>query len=517
VTDGDAERLSRARIEQRFKTNSGLIIAMRFVTAGLSLATIPVLVSYLGVAGYGTWEALLALATLTSLFQTAISGTLIWRVSDAYGRVDTEEIRRIARVGAGISWALFLVLAPLAWLLREPAVAFLRIPIETRPVAAEMFPIVAAITLLTGLTLTLEAVVSGCQRTGLVNVVMAAAQAVNYAVVIVVAVFGGGLWSLVAGQVVGFAARLGGAWAAARVSYGAVSLMPMMPGGSDSVLARYGGLMAVGSVAAALRDQTDKIILASLASPVWVAYYGIAARLCSLVMEIISFFYVPILTAAGALNAMGQWDSVRRLYTRLMATVSTATGLVVIVVAGLADRLVILWLGRPIPEVTVLLWLLITGTASAAILTGPGTAICRGCGRVGIETTYLTVNLVLNFFLTIALVLLIGPIGTAVATGTTWALSSVLFLVVLHRRLDLPAEASRRAVGTALVAAALAGALYWISRALGLPAGRSDALVSVVWLGAASAFAYVLLLMALRLVSVTEMYGDLRSLLRRAA
>jgi O-antigen/teichoic acid export membrane protein len=490
---------------------------MRAVTAGLSLATIPILVSYLGVAGYGAWEALLALATLTSLFQTAISGTLIWRVSDAYGRLDTEEIRRIARVGAGIGWALFLVLAPLAWFLREPAVAFLRIPIETRPLAAEMFPIVAAITLLGGLTLTLEAVVSGCQRTGLVNVVMAGAQAVNYAVVIVMAVLGGGLWSLVAGQAAGFVARLGGAWAAARESYGAVSLMPLMAGGSDTVVARYAGLMAVGSVAAALRDQTDKIILASLASPVWVAYYGIAARLCSLVMEIISFFYVPILTAAGALNAMGQWDGIRRLYTRLMTTVSTATGLIVIVVAGLADRLVILWLGRPIPEVTLLLWLLITGTASAAILTGPGTAICRGIGRVGIETTYLTLNLVLNLFLTIALVLLIGPIGTAVATGTTWAFSSILFLVVLHRRLDLPAEASQRAGATALLAATVAAALYWTSRVLGLPTGRHDAFVSVVWLGAAGGFTYVALLISFRLVSINEMYGDLRSLLRRAA
>ena len=198
-------------------------------------------------------------------------------------------------------------------------------------------------------------------------------------------------------------------------------------------MARYSGLVTVGSVAAALRDQTDKVILASLASPAWVAYYGIAARLCGLVMEIISFFYLPILTAVGALNAMGDWDGVRRLYSRLMAIVSSLTGLVVVVVAGLADRLVVLWIGHPIPQVTILLWLLITGSASAAMLTGPGTAICRGCGRVEIETTYLAFNLVLNLVLTVSLVLLIGPIGTAVATGSTWALSSILFLFVLHK------------------------------------------------------------------------------------
>jgi O-antigen/teichoic acid export membrane protein len=508
--------LSRAGIEQRFRANSGLIIATRVVTAGLSLATIPVLVSRLGVAGYGTWEALLALASLTSLFQTAISGTLIWRISDAYGRLDTEEIRRTTRLGAGVSWGLLVLLLPVAWLLREPAVNLLHVPMESRQVASEMFPIVAGLTLLGGLSQTLEAVVSGCQRTGLVNVVVAGAQIVNYAVVIVLTLLGGGLWSLAAGQAAGFVTRFAGAWVAARTSYGLVSLTPLMPTRADLAMARYSGLMTVGSIAAALRDQTDKIILASLASPVWVAYYGIAARLCSLVMEIISFFYIPIMTAAGALNAMGDWDGVRRLYSRLMITVSTATGLIVIVVAGLSDRLVILWLGHPIPQVTPLLWLLMTGTASAAILTGPGTAICRGCGRVGIETTYLAFNLVLNLFLTVLLVLLIGPIGTAVATGTTWAVSSILFLVVLHKRLDLPVDASQRAAATALLAALVAAVLYWTSRVIGLPGGRQDAFLSVVWLGMVGGAAYGVLIVSFRLVSVTEAYAGFRTMLRRA-
>src|SRR4030095_12865770 len=100
------------------------------------------------------------------------------------------------------------------------------------------------------------------------------------------------------------------------------------------------------------REQTDKVILASLASPEWVAFYGIAARLSGLVTEIISFVYLPILTAVGALNAIGDWDGVRCLYRRLMATVSIVTGLIVIVVAGLAERIVILWIGHPIPQVT---------------------------------------------------------------------------------------------------------------------------------------------------------------------
>jgi len=157
-------RAVRSRIEYRFLANSGLIVAARVVTAGLSLATIPVLVSAIGVAGYGTWEAVLALASVASVFQGAVSGTLVWRVSEAYGRGDTPEIRRLIRLGASASWVLFVLLWPVAWFLREPAVHFLRVSTESREPVSLMFAIVAALTLLGGLSETLEAVVSGCQR-----------------------------------------------------------------------------------------------------------------------------------------------------------------------------------------------------------------------------------------------------------------------------------------------------------------------------------------------------------------
>jgi peptidoglycan biosynthesis protein MviN/MurJ (putative lipid II flippase) len=177
------------------------------------------------------------------------------------------------------------------------------------------------------------------------------------------------------------------------------------------------------------------------------------------------------------------------------------------------DRLVILWIGEAIPQVRVLLWLLITGTATAAILTGPGTAISRGCGLAAIEATYLAVNLVLNLVFTIVLVLLIGPVGTAAATGLTWALSSILFLFVLHRKMDLPVDASRQAAGAALLAGATASIVYLTSSWLGLPAGRQEALVSVMLFATASALIYFALLASFRLISVRRVYGGLRSLL----
>lgn len=511
-----SEGLSRESIEKRFRTNSGLTVGARFATAALSLATIPVVVSRLGVGTFGTWESLFALASLAAVFQVGISGTLVWRISEAYGRGDAEEIRRLVRVGACGAWTVFLLVWPLTWLFSDAAVRFLRVSPDIEQQVVRMFPIMAGLVLLNGLIEALEAVVSGCQRTGLVNVVGAFAHALNYTAVIVLVLLGGGLWSLVVGQVIAFCVRFAGAWVASRSSFGAVSLLPQLPRRTDITMARYSGLLMVGSLAAALRDQTDKIVLASLASPTWVGYYGIAVRLSTLVMEIIRFVYYPILTAVGALNALGDWEGIRKLYRQLMAVVSIVTGLIVVLVLGLADYLIVFWIGRPIPEVTPLLWWLMAGNASAAMLTGPGTAICRGCGRPGIETIYLAVNLVLNLVLTVSLVLLIGPIGTAVATGSTWALSSILFLFVLHARVDLPVDASRRAAFTTMVAGGFAAAVYWLSGLAGLPEGRAQAVWYCAALGSIGAIGYFGALMSFRLLSVADAVRGVRGLIRVA-
>lgn len=516
MNDASGERkhptLSRTQIERQFLANSGLIIAARIITAALAFVTVPVLVSRFGVAGYGTWEALFALSSLASIFQAGVAGTVVWRVSHAFSQGDTDEIRRVARLGAGATWVVLALLWPVAWFLRGPIIQFLRVPPELQQVATDMLPFVVALVLLGGLCETLEGVVSGCQRTGLVNVIGAGAQILNYSVVILLTLFGAGLWSLVVGQAVGFVSRLAGAGAVAWSLSGPVSIVPLLPRRDDLAMARYSGLLTVSSVAAVLRDQTDKVILASLASPSWVGYYGMAARLAALVMEILRPLYSPLLTAAGALNANGDWAGVARLYSRSMTMVSVLTGLVLVLVAGLADYLVILWIGYPIPEVTWLLWLLITGRAAAAVLTGPGTAICRGSGRAGIETTYLAVNLVLNVVLTVWLVLWIGPAGTAVATGASWALASLLFIVLLHRRLDLPTDASRRAGALALLAAGVAVAVYWTSTALGSPADRDQALWLVVLLGTAGGLVYAGLTFLFRLISVRDLSSGWRLL-----
>jgi O-antigen/teichoic acid export membrane protein len=259
-------------------------------------------------------------------------------------------------------------------------------------------------------------------------------------------------------------------------------------------------LLAIGFVSSVLRDQTDKIVLALFGSALLVGYYGIAVRLASLLNEVSRLFYLPLLNAAGALNATGAWSAIQELYGTAMRLVPLATGILLIVVGGLANQVITLWIGTPTPAVIPFLLILLLGNVAAVTLTGPGTSICRGIGRVEIETAYVLTNLVGNIVLTILLVHAIGAFGTVIASSVTWAVSSIVFLILLHRRLALPVARSQSAVLALVAAAAIAMALVaTIPPSLGTQS-RASALLSIIVLGIPSAFIYLVFAFWLGLV-----------------
>lgn len=471
---------SQTEIRRGLFRNSGLIAACRFISASASLLSVPVIIGRLGIVGYGVWETMLSAAMITTILQNTVNSTMLWRLSAAYGAQDKAEIRRLVRIGVAVTLVLFVCITPLAWIVRIPLARLLHIASASDRAATGLLPLLVGIVVLGGINETMAAAISGSQRSGVTTLIQTVSLIVNYTVVIVGLLHGAGLSVLLIG--------LSTAWlinAIALYAYGSrvcgrLSLLPTVPDRNDvRLMSRYAGLTFVGFISAAMRGQTDKLVLAHFASPALVGCYGIAARLASVITEASNFFYVPTLAAAGALNANHDWAGVRRLYSNMMAIVSFAVGGVVVLIASLYDRILVLWLGRVLPDVPQILWLLLAGGGTAVILTGPGTAICKGIGRVGIETAYVLVGLSSNLVLTVVLVWKVGALGTVIASAVSWSASSLFFTYVLHAKLSLPNSGTRRALQTiAAVSITVLAIRWWIPA---LPAGATRQ--SAVWSG----------------------------------
>jgi O-antigen/teichoic acid export membrane protein len=405
----------------------------------------------LGIAGYGTWESIVAVSVLSNIFQTAISGTLLWMIANAYGAKDRETVHNYVRMAVFVSLLLFCTITPTAWFFRYSLVHLFRVPGPYVASAVWILPCVVGLMLLGCIGEIMGALIGGFQRAGKTTLVQAGALVANNASVVGCLLLGLGFWSLLVGFTIGFLVSFGGLFLVARRIVGPFSLVPMLP--SRAVMMKvmpYAGFMLLGALSMGLRDQTDKIVLSSVASPVWTGYFGIAARLASLITFVCTFFYVPTIAAAGALFARKDHAAIHRLYRDVFMMMSIIVGLVVVLLAGLHDRIILLWLGKAVPEAGRILYILLAGNALAVILTGTGSSVCKGMGIVGIETNYIIVGLVLNIALKFLLVPLMGPMGTVVSSTLSWSGSGLVFVYLLHKRTDIPLSDTLPALRTCL-------------------------------------------------------------------
>jgi O-antigen/teichoic acid export membrane protein len=194
-----------------------------------------------------------------------------------------------------------------------------------------------------------------------------------------------------------------------------------------------------------LRDSTDKFVLASVGNTLWTAWFGLASRLAGLTLMVCSFFYVPLVSAVAALAARDDWAGVRRIYANTMILMPFLAGAFVVLVASTYDRLLMIWIKQSVPQVGPILFILLTGNIIAIVLTGVGSSLCKGIGKVSIETTYIVICVAANVVLKLTLTPWLGPIGSVLSSAGSWALGSIVFVIMLHRAVELPNTAIRAA------------------------------------------------------------------------
>jgi O-antigen/teichoic acid export membrane protein len=382
------------------------------------------------------------------------------------------------------------------------------VPAEFHSSAEVILPLIIALMLLGSVTEVLGALLSGFQRSGIVNLLQAISSACTYSVVVVGLFAGLGFWSLLFGFLTAFLVSLGGLYGAALWVCGPVSLVPRVPSlALIRSLKGYSGFMLLSSAATAFRDQTDRIILASVASPIWTGYFGIAARLAGLVWMGCQFLYVPVIAASGALGARGDWVGLRRLYTDTSSVLSVMVGFLSVTIAALHDQLFVIWLGHSVPEAVPILYLLLLGSTVAIVLGGVGSAMCKGLGIVSMEALYIIVGLVINLVLKCALIPFLGPIGTVIASAASLGLSVSLFVFLMHKRLpELPWRLSLVCVKTLLAAFCSITFLRFVLTYSEPTAGRFNGLCALCNLIPCVAGVYVSFLIIFRVFTIQQIW-----------
>jgi len=457
-----------------------------------SVITVPFAVVHIGVVGYGAWESLVALTGFATVPQVPLAGAILWRAAAGHGAGDKQALRRSLTVGVVLALTSLAVFLPVLILLRRQLCIRLNIPDDILPSALLAAPVVATVLLGQGVVEAHAALLDAHQRMLPSSVARAVGQVCQCAASVSCLQAGLGLSSLAIGLAMGFVVTLTGVIFAAWRVCGIRPLSFAAPTREDwGATLKFTGIGLTGQFAGILRDRTDKVVLAALASSEWVGYYGIANRLASIVLELSQFFMRPTAAAAGMAGGWRDSSSLVSLFDRATLAVAGVGGSAAVLTLGLGQTLVVLWIGSAKTGVSDLLPYLVLSTAAAVILTGPGVAVARGVGRVDVEARYLIATAILNAVLTVALVLAVGAIGTVVASAVSWSLGSVFFVWLLLRAFAFPPRSVARAFKCVAVVAVVSLSLRALTTVLPVPADRLSALWSCCWLGALGVSAYL--------------------------
>jgi len=481
--------------------NSGAMALARGAGLLTLIVAVPFLMEGLGSTAFGVWESLVAAASIVTTFQVVISGTLIWRVSAAYGRDDIDDIRRLLQVGVASALASVVVVTPITWFFSEPILGYLRIDGESLILSRNLLPTIVAVMLLGGVNEALTAVHVGFQKSGRASIIQSLGIVTTNGLAISLIFAGFGVEALLYGMIAGLIMTFAALYLSARHVCGELSLTPTLPSRRDIVeIGPFSGLLFVSSLAIVFRDHTDKIVLATSASSSAVAYFAMAQRLVLAIAQVCAVFIIPFTASVGALGAAGRYQEAGRLYANVGTGLAVVVGLLTVMLCTLHHSVFVLWVGHTEPDASLYLTILLVGYSSALILGGAGAGYVKGRGRAGLETAYSVVTLIGTLALKPILIHFLGPTGAATASAVAWTAGALLFVVLIHKFLQPPEGTVYRIVGIWALTCLLATIGRAGSDYLTIPHSRAAAVVMVGVAAVPLSIIYFGTLAALRLL-----------------
>ncbi len=487
------------RLTDQLIKNSALMVVARISGIITLLVSVPFIIAYLGDEGYGVWESLLAIGTLPQVFQAVISSTILWQISVSHGKQENQEARRLVRIGIGCTQVLLLMLVPIVLVWRHEITSGLQLPLQWQSDAHWLLPWLVAVIILGGVNQSLLSVLNGYQRAGQAALIQSLGlMATNFTAMLVL-ILGGGLKGLLFGYLAGFAAMFVVLYPLASQICGGISLWPTCPTGRDlAALGPFAGLVLLSNAAFLFRDHTDKLLLASLASPLVVGYFVMAQRISALILQLCLVTLTPLTALIGSQYAQGRWSAVRQIYESTSIGLISVVGLIGFLVCTLHRPLMMLWLGHEQPQAYPFLAITVFGVVSSVTFAGPGVALAKGIGRPGYETVYSGVTLGLILISKPLLVVWFGASASVISSSLSWCLGSMMLLHLLHSRLDLPGSVLHKTYRIYLATVAVSTMGWWL--ASGIPHATTDRVTGLLILVLAGPLLTAVYLVVLALI-----------------
>lgn len=436
-------------IKKNIFINSIIIFISRLLSIAANFVVVPFIIYKLGNSGFGTWESIIALSSVATIILLSLSQTLIWKFSILLAQNKIKEVYDWLNFSILLIIIQLLVLVPLFYIFSDFIIITLNIPSEFSMKVKELIPFVIGIVLIGGLNEILGAILSGLQKTGIVNLYKSIGIIVGQFFSIFFLQLNFGIYSVFLGLVINiiFVNIIITLKCKNQINLKNRFCIPKL----DKEILLYFFFTLIGFITLTFRTHISKFVIAYISTIDAVANYGIASRISSLIFFAVTFIMPPTLAAVSKLFGKNEIDTINSLFNDLLSFFSIINCIVTAFLSINIEIIVYLWIGDLNSDIITYSLILIIGQSIAVQMTTIGVSFTNGLGKREIETKYIIINLIINFISLPILVKYLSSIGALLSTSFSWAISGIIFSVMMHKNLDLPIKSTIKSFSSLII------------------------------------------------------------------
>jgi O-antigen/teichoic acid export membrane protein len=398
----DAAREPLVEVNRQFGRNVMTTIVARVVNMARGVCLVPFLLAHIGLEAYGIWTTIFILVTYVGLTTMGVSNVYIKYVAEFHARREYDKANALLSTGLAVTiplcaavFACFL----LGWNWFAP---WLRLPPSHASDGKEAVLIVLGVFLSSIAFNAFGDMLTGTQQIASTQVFLTIGIVAEFVLIVWLVSAGRGIRGLAEAYLARTVINDGLTWWWAHRTIKWLRLSPRrVQRESLRYVVHFGGLVQLQSMLGILQVSVDRLAALSLIGASAAGLLDVAKKWPTSVSSIPTAFFAALLPAASHVDAASErskWlGNLQELYLSAARHSNLCTAAFSSVMALWAVPILHVWLGPALPmrETLIPLFVVFSIAMQFHMLTGPGTSIFRGMGRVYEEFNYSIPNLLL--------------------------------------------------------------------------------------------------------------------------
>ncbi len=414
----------------------------------------PIIITKLGLEGYGTWVLLFSICAYVSMFNTS-GGLAFSKYTAEYDKKgEYERLSELIGTGILIFGSCAIVALCGIWLFRIPIMELVNIPLNLHAAASDALLLVLLAVLLRMTFGCVFQVLAGLQRMDLQFKLRIFASLLELGIGVLLLLKDFGLVALAIGHLTGQLVATALAWYFCLNICPSLRVFPLKVSRSTfSQMFTLAGKFQLLSLLSTIYRHGINVLISGMCGITMLAMYDLANKLLRLGMTFSGAIRAPLMPAFANLHASESKNKRETLYlvsSKLVAFVAIVcfSGLVVF-----ADLLIVVWTGKEFPDAAWTMRVMAIGNY-LVLMTGVNTANLRSRGMVKLELIYSLICIILTSCLIFPANMYFGYQGVVTAITASLIVGSLWYLATYARQ---EGEAFPKHLGKILFSATLIG------------------------------------------------------------